>query len=195
MEHIINKPNFLNVESDLYRDIVKYLNEETFKTHQIRIYDKYINIPRLQLFLGDGDDNTIAYSYSNSRIYNRRWPQCVKTLASLVSIITKERKDYNCVLINKYRDGNDYIGPHSDDERELENKYIASYSIGDTRTFLLEHRHDPDKRMSIELKNNHLFAFSRDVNRLFKHSIPKKKDGSIRYNLTFRYIDPIVTSF
>src|SRR5690606_37696123 len=99
--------------------------------------------------------------------------------------------DYNCALVNKYRDGSDYIGPHSDSEKGLENKYIASYSLGDTRTFVLESRHNEHDRIEMDLLNNCLIAFDMFVNRRYRHSVPRKKNGVVRYNLTFRYIAPM----
>ncbi len=48
---------------------------------------------------------------------------------------------FNAVFLNLYRDHNDSMGFHSDDERELgRNPVIASVTFGATRTFLLKHK-------------------------------------------------------
>ena len=54
----------------------------------------------------------------------------------------------NSVLANRYRDGRDAMGWHSDDEPELGARpLIASLSLGATRRFLLRHRREPARRL------------------------------------------------
>ena len=43
--------------------------------------------------------------------------------------------EYNGILINKYMDGCDYIGAHSDDETGLDPIGVVSVSYGAERTF------------------------------------------------------------
>ena len=46
---------------------------------------------------------------------------------------------FNGCLINLYRDGNDCMGWHSDNEKELDSeKSIASLSLGSSRDFLFK---------------------------------------------------------
>ena len=49
--------------------------------------------------------------------------------------------DFNCVLLNLYRNGSDSNGWHADNEKELGiNPKIASFSFGETRFFHFKHR-------------------------------------------------------
>ena len=48
--------------------------------------------------------------------------------------------NFNSVLMNWYRDGEDYINWHTDAEKELgQNPIIASINFGATRRFLIRH--------------------------------------------------------
>ena len=49
------------------------------------------------------------------------------------------------MLSNLYRDGNDNIGKHSDDEKDLvDNTLILSISLGSTRDFVFQHKRTKD---------------------------------------------------
>ena len=91
--------------------------------------------PRLVAWYGDPGT---TYTYSGSRNDPLNW---IPLLLGL-----KERVEralnvvFNSVLANYYRNGNDSIGSHSDNEKELgDDPIIASLSFGSTRTFELKY--------------------------------------------------------
>ncbi len=46
-----------------------------------------------------------------------------------------------CVFVDRYNDGNDKMGEHKDDEKELDPQApIASLSFGQARDFVLRHQ-------------------------------------------------------
>ena len=56
----------------------------------------------------------------------------------------------NELLVNWYRDGSDYIGPHSDDERELvKGAGIYCISYGATRDFVLCKKKDKKVKVKV----------------------------------------------
>jgi alkylated DNA repair dioxygenase AlkB len=113
------------------------------------------------------------------------------------------RLDFNSVLINKYRDGNDNIKGHRDDERIFgDNPSIVSLSFGSERDFIMERvqytEDDPlsmkldkchDLNKCIRLEKGTILIMAGSCQKYYIHKIPKD-EGSIetRYNLTFRKI-------
>ena len=83
---------------------------------------------------------------------------------------------FNSVLANRYRSGADAMGWHADDEPELgPEPLIASVSLGATRRFLLRHRHDPARRLSLDLEPGSLLCMSHASQLTHEHGIPKTK--------------------
>lgn len=103
---------------------------------------------------------------------------------------------FNFVLINRYKDGNDYMGEHRDDEKDLDlNAPIASVSFGETRDFVLKHKDNRGGRrfrsdlshVTIALQHGSLLVMHPPTNKCWYHSLPKRKLAkNPRVNLTFR---------
>jgi alkylated DNA repair dioxygenase AlkB len=111
----------------------------------------------------------------------------------LVSIKSKiepiAKVDFNSVLLNRYRDGNDSISWHTDAEKELGiNPIIASVNFGATRKFQLRHIKTKEK-LEIELTHGSLLIMQGELQHFWQHQVPKttQKVGE-RINLTFRVI-------
>ena len=89
------------------------------ETYQIKIFDKLVDFPRLQLCFGQ----SYSYSGTTSHAITEISPIIEKALDAINKHYMKETKTkiqiYQMCLVNYYRDGNDYIGFHSDDEKQL----------------------------------------------------------------------------
>lgn len=107
----------------------------------------------------------------------------------------------NHFFIFRYADGDDYIGEHRDNERELDPEAgIASLSIGQCRDFVLRHEARVRKTMSaakdknsipdnitLPLKHGSLLLMRPPTNNHWYHSLPKRKRAlGVRINFTFR---------
>lgn len=96
---------------------------------------------------------------------------------------------FDYVLMNYYRDGNDNIGLHNDDEAdEEERQVIASISLGETRTFKMQNK-KPKSNPKYDFIASHGSCIIMRGKTQFNwlHGIPK--NGSVtkpRINLTFR---------
>jgi len=78
--------------------------------------------------------------------------------------------EFNSVLLNRYRSGQDSIGMHADDEPELGvNPVVASVSLGSVRTFVLKHRASGEKR-SMALAHGSLLVMGGTCQRTWQHS-------------------------
>lgn len=174
----------------LYADLLKTV---AWETHCIKLFGREVASPRLSCWIGDAG---AGYTYSRTRFEPRPWPE---SLASLRGRLEKDCKaSFNSVLANFYRDGNDSMGWHSDDEPELgAQPVIASLSLGATRRFRLRRRSPRgvrarhDDGLSLPLPHGSLMCMAGDTQRLYRHAIPKTRAATGgRINLTFRRIDP-----
>lgn len=99
---------------------------------------------------------------------------------------------YKMCLVNWYRDGNDYIGFHSDDEKQIiDGTPIYSISIGAKRKFILKKRNNINDdcldNYELDLENGSLVIMCGFCQKTHQHSVPKsKKDIGMRINFTFR---------
>lgn len=95
-----------------------------------------IAIPRLQTAYGDPGT---AYTFAGCTVPARPWIPVLVVLRTLLH--TRVSANPNFVLVNLYRSGNDSIGWHADDERDLgEAPDIFSLSFGAERDFQFRHR-------------------------------------------------------
>ena len=94
------------------------------------------------------------------------------------------------MLLNYYRNGDDSMGWHADDEKELgTNPVIASLSFGASRNFQLQHSLDKSiSKATIVLNDASLLIMKGETQHFWKHQIPKQKNKGPRINLTFRKI-------
>jgi alkylated DNA repair dioxygenase AlkB len=102
---------------------------------------------------------------------------------------TLAKTTFNSVLCNFYHDGNDGMGWHADNEKELgQEPIIASVSFGAERSFAFKHRLTK-QRVDIQLENGSILIMRGQCQHAWLHSLPKTtKVKEPRINLTFRNI-------
>jgi len=95
---------------------------------------------------------------------------------------------FNQVLINWYRDGNHYIGKHSDNESQLiKEAPIMSISIGSKRKFVIRKKDTNDIVLEIEMPNNSYLVMCGKMQKIYTHEVPKDKTiKERRINITMR---------
>lgn len=169
-------------ESDSYFKELK--DKIDWHQEKMKIYGKELPFPRLTAWYGD-DGKT--YSFSGLTLRAKPWTDSLRDLKNRVEV--KTGSIFNSVLLNRYRDGNDSISWHQDDEKDLgKDPVIASLNFGATRTFQLRHLQTKEK-ININLTHGSLFVMLGRLNHHWQHQVPKtKKAVGERINLTFRYI-------
>lgn len=156
-----------------------------WKQDSIKLYGKVIPLPRLTAWYGDSGK---SYTYAGIKSEPNEWNKGLLYLK-----LEAERLagvDFNSVLLNWYRDGEDYLNWHADDEKELgHNPVIGSVNFGETRDFLLRRNIDYSQKITVPLKHGTLLVMRGELQHHWQHSVPKRKrvSGS-RFNLTFRHI-------
>ena len=188
--------NLLPYDGELYWVRQFYTTAEsdylftTFKTslawqeESIFIFGRWFKVPRLMCWYGDPD---AYYQYSGVNHQPKPWNKELQLIR--VKIEQRFGSTYNSVLANLYRDGNDSMGCHADDEKELgQNPVIASLSLGDQRLFKLHHKINKTT-VDIILGHGDLLIMAGTLQNYWQHSVPKtKKLKTPRINLTFRHI-------
>ena len=183
-----------DLEIDLYQDkrleekkdlwFESCLHDLNWETGFIKIFGKTHQIPRLQAWYAD---NEIEYTYSGKKLRRHNWNKLLLEIKEKIENITSFK--FNSVLANLYRDGNDSMGLHSDDEKELGNKpVIASLSLGETREIYFKHK-NKKLNLIIPQASGQLMVMHGKTQEYWKHEIKKtKKIKKPRINLTFRNI-------
>jgi len=96
----------------------------------------------------------------------------------------------NSSLINFYRNGNDYIKYHADDELVFgSNPTVSMLTFGCERTlkFKRNKKSESELNKSFKVKSGSLFIMAGAVQKYYKHGIEKDKEISdMRYSITFR---------
>ena len=183
-----------DLEIDLYQDkrleekkdlwFESCLHDLDWETGFITIFGKTHQIPRLQAWYAD---NEIEYTYSGKKLQRNNWNKLLLEIKEKIENITSFK--FNSVLANLYRDGNDSMGLHSDDEKELGKKpVIASLSLGETREIYFKHK-NKKLNLIIPQASGQLIVMHGKTQEYWKHEIKKtKKIKKPRINLTFRNI-------
>ena len=169
-----------NVADDLFASL---LTEIEWRQEAIRIFGKSVLQPRRTSWYGERD-----YSYSGIVMSRRKWTPLLNEIKTKVE--SAARWSFNGVLMNHYRDGQDSMGWHRDNERELgPAPVIASISLGEPRRFLLRHREDLSLKIELILENGSLLLMRGKSQEAWDHSLPKSsRVKNARINLTFRRI-------
>lgn len=166
------------------------LNEKIpWRQDVIQMFGKTHNVPRLQQWFAD---EGFVYTWSGIRMEPLPWLIELRELRE--RLLTKTEHHFNNVLANLYRNGNDTVGWHSDDEPELgAQPTIASISLGAQRDFVLRHRMRSDvPNHKISLPSGSLLLMKGDTQRCWQHSVPRRKNvDRPRINLTFRAVQAV----
>ncbi|KAH0480883.1 MAG: uncharacterized protein KVP18_000094 [Porospora cf. gigantea A] len=173
----------------------------------IKLFGRDVLEPRATAYF-----SSLPYQYSRRLLPPCPIPDKLQALSeqlgSLLSVA------FNSVLVNHYRSGEEYIGWHADDEKEMgpsvNDRVIATVSLGATRRFLLR----PKKGVSSDLRSRQLkvvitapveialhhgdlLVMRGATQTNWKHSVPKNsrkkalKDGfQDRISLTYRVCLP-----
>lgn len=156
-----------------------------WRQEKIRMFGREILQPRLQAWYGDSE---AQYRYSGLSMQPKPWTPELAQLRQQLEAFTG--RPFNSVLANLYRDGQDYMGWHADDEKELgAEPVIASISLGASRSFRFKHRQHQGCSKTLQLHEGDLLLMQGRCQQHWLHCLPKRlRVKTARINLTFRYI-------
>src|SRR6266702_6403011 len=151
-------------------------------------------VPRDEAYYGDPGTH---YTYSRREYKPLPWISQLLLLKTRIEDATSSaaygnlrlpKTDYNAVLCNLYRNGNDSVGLHADAEPEMR-PVIASVRLGAERLFRLKGQSGA-VAFAERWPHGSLFVMAGNTQKNFRHEFPKEPDvDQPRINLTFRRIE------
>jgi len=162
--------------------LIKELN---WRQDKITMFGQTHDVPRLNAWYGDAD---CSYSWSGITMTPNPWNSTLRDIREKVNGVASEQ--FNSVLANFYRDGNDKVDWHADDEEVLgQAPVIASVSLGATRKFRIRRKDRSEKATDIFLRSGDVLVMRGLTQLLWEHEVPRsKKVKEPRVNLTFRKV-------
>jgi len=161
-------------------------NSIKWEADQLLMFGKKITTRRKVAWAADPN---CTYTYSGVLKVPQAWTPTLLLIKDRLEAMSQCQ--FNSCLLNFYHDGDDGMGWHSDDERELDpHSPIASLSLGAERKFAFRHKRDKEK-ISLFLENGSALIMHAPTQEFWHHALLKTKTVSaVRINLTFRKIIP-----
>ena len=175
-------PNLFNeAESNLYLN--KFITELPWQQKSVLMYGKEVLTPRLTVWYGDPN---VDYSISGSNARPLTWTKELLDIKSKVEPLAGIK--FDSVLLNYYRDGNDSVSWHTDNDGiPGRNRIVGSVSFGQERNFDIRNKEDHNIKYSIKLANGSYLLMKDGFQEGWQHRIAKStKSMKPRINLTFR---------
>jgi alkylated DNA repair dioxygenase AlkB len=157
-------------------------DELTWEQREIVLFGRRVLQPRLIAWAGD-----LGYRYSGQTLEPRAFTPTATGLLARVRAQTGGQ--FNHVLLNRYRSGDDSMGLHADDEPELgPDPLVAIVSLGAPRRLVVKPRRRRDHgRHDLELGHGVLLVMGGTCQRHYVHGVPRQPGiERERISLTFR---------
>ena len=166
----------------LIDNCIDYITSRLHHNPQIYIYGKKCYQRRSIAFFSN---DSKGYKYSGQI---EKSQSLDINLINLLNFINKKfNSDFNGILVNKYKDGNDYISDHSDNENEISDKGVISISYGAVRKFRIRDKYSKKIIMDIPTESYQIMQMDGNFQNEFLHGIPiEKKVKESRISFTFR---------
>jgi len=170
---------FTKDEADyFYKSLLK---NTQWHRYDMPMYEKVVTAPRMVSWYQDASDNIPSDA-----------PGLTTDLKEVRKKVEEEvGLQFNAVLLNLYRNGQDGVSWHSDKTHKSDNNpVIASVTFGETRLFRLRHKFRKEiPLLEIPLHHGTFLLMSGTTNRYWEHQVPKtSKEVLPRINLTFRRV-------
>lgn len=164
---VMHIPSYVNDPTALFAELKSNINWKKFK---YKVHGRQVLSPRLMKIMQlDVDDDRLPLLFAIK-----------KRLERITGL------EFSYVVLNYYRDGNDYIGYHSDREVGV-GQSVVSVSLGAERRFNLKHKYRTDVKHTFMLGDGDVLILNNTaIKTMYKHSVPKMANVGARISLTFR---------
>lgn len=170
---------------ELFETLIK---SSDWRQDQIVMFGRSRPIPRKHRWFAERGG---TYKWSGLTMIGEPFPEDVERLRK--RLVSETGVPFNTALANLYRNGEDSVAWHADDEKELgRDPVIASVSLGATRRFSLRKRSALERakeggRRTFDLTSGSLLLMGPGVQSSWEHALHKtKRVHTPRINLTFR---------
>ncbi|WP_052383820.1 alpha-ketoglutarate-dependent dioxygenase AlkB family protein [Litchfieldella xinjiangensis] len=172
------------------RALLNYLDQTLdWKQPSLRLYGREHPIPRRQVWMGDSN---ATYRYSGKEFQPAPWlpaliPVRERVEARIAALGFPAR--FNSILLNRYADGEERMGWHSDDEPELgPEPIVVALSLGAERPLRLRWRDRRSEAFNVWLPNDSLLLMGPGTQQQLQHALLPRRVPGLRISLTFRYV-------
>ncbi len=178
-------------ESGAARLLATLNAELSWQRPTLRLYGREHAIPRSQVWMGDRE---ASYRYSGREFHPEPWHPAVADLRDRVvdALSTAGVAGrFNSVLLNRYADGEERMGWHSDDEPELgPDPLIAAVSLGTERPLRFRWKDRRAEAFNVWLPHDSLLVMGPGTQGLLQHALLPRRLPGLRISLTFRDTRP-----
>ena len=169
-------------DKELLERCVADVRENLDEYPPIKIFGKICHQRRC---VGFFSDKSIGYKYSGQLSKSKPMTPSLITMLELINSIFST--DYNGILVNKYKSGEDYISAHSDDEANLDDSGVVGISWGATRKFRIRNKITKKIVGDFPLLSGNMIQMAGNFQKEYTHEIPiEKKVKEERISFTFR---------
>ena len=172
-------------------EIFNYLDNLDVEYHkQYKRFNKMVKVPRGQASFTLNDTIHYDYKVSGGSPPNTLMCDRLKDITACVNEVLGT--NFNTILLNKYKDGEDCIGYHRDRETGwAEGTGFATLAFGAERDFLMRHE-ESGETQAIAHRDGHVIYVPYPMNSTHLHAVPQRKRvKTCRISLTFREIVPV----
>ncbi|MCE9662456.1 alpha-ketoglutarate-dependent dioxygenase AlkB [Halomonas sp. M5N1S17] len=164
-------------------------HELAWQQPRLRLYGREHPIPRRQVWMGDDETH---YRYSGHVFHPEPWhPDVARIRDAVVARLATAgvAATFNSVLLNRYANGEERMGWHSDDEPELgPEPLIAAVSLGAERPLRMRWRQGSGAAFNVWLPHDSLLLMGPGVQQQLQHALLPRKIPGLRVSLTFRHV-------
>ncbi|GMF27883.1 unnamed protein product [Phytophthora fragariaefolia] len=149
----------------------------------IMMFGKPVKLPRFQQLCGEmGSYRYSGKTFEAQKKYPRGLEHAVMQMKRIVEDPTTHHTRLTGGLINWYENGDHYIGPHADDERDMfARSPIVALSLGATRRFVFTKKasktapqgDEAVSRLELQVGDGDLMIMGGTTQRTHKHAVPK----------------------
>jgi alkylated DNA repair dioxygenase AlkB len=163
----------------------KFITTVPWQQKSQLLYGKEVITPRLTAWYGDSG---VDYSLTGKSLQPMPWTPELLMIKNRIEPYSGAK--FDSVLLNYYRDGNDSVSWHTDNDGVPgKNWIVASVSFGQERTFDFRLTQDHSVKYSVELENCSYLLMKAGFQENWQHRVPKSKQiMRPRINLTFRVL-------
>lgn len=160
----------------------KLRQEINWQNDLVKMYGKTIECKRQTAWMGE---DYFEYTYSGITKKAEIFTPLILEIKNQIETVCKQT--FNSCLLNYYKDGNEGMSWHSDNEKTMgQEPVIASLSLGTARKFSFKHNESKQK-IELILENGSLIVMQGVTQKHWKHALlQSSKIKTPRINLKFR---------
>lgn len=155
----------------------------------LRLYGREHPIPRRQVWMGEPE---ACYRYSGRDFMPVAWdPEVLAIRDRIATLLAAQGLEvtFNSVLLNRYADGHERMGWHSDDEPELgQDPIVGAVTLGAERPLRFRWKHGAGEPFNVWLPHDSLLLMGPGCQTLLQHALLPRRIPGLRISLTFRQI-------